>query len=186
MKRLSPRQWLTMERVRATGCLIDIRHLRRPCFPIRVFREDDPPGRRDGDLYFNELGITLCMRLQIRAFSRVTLCGFRIEAEWLKQEFRWVTRCAQHPGYNCMHEWGTKVPEMRVLTNRVWEAGTLERAQLLSGVLLGQSSQATAPPGHSSATLFVELLSGEELPFPLTVLSTRWDRREAESSERKR
>lgn len=171
-----------MERVQEAGCLIDIRHLRRPSFPIRVFRQDDPPGRRGGDLYFNDLGITLCMRLQIRALSRVTLCGFRIEADWLEQEFRWVTRCAQHPGYSCMHEWDVKVPDERVLTNRVLESGTLERAESFAGVLMGQSFQTTAPLGHSSATLFVQLLSGEELPFRLTVLNTEWDRRDARES----
>jgi len=182
MKRLSPQQWHTMERVQEAGCPIDIRHLRRPCFPIQVFRQDDPPGRRGSHLYFNELGITLCMRLQISALSPVTLCGFRIEAQWLEQEFTWVSRCAQHPGYNCMHEWGVKVPEARVLTNRVLQAGTLERAESFSGVLLGQSFQATAPLGHSSATLFVQLLSGEELPFRLTVLNTGWNRRDARES----
>jgi hypothetical protein len=119
------------------------------------------------------------MRLQVRVLSPVTLCGFRLEAEWLEQEFTWVSRCTQHPGYNCMHEWGVKVPEERVLTNRVWDAGTLSRAESFSGVLLGQTFQATAPLGHSSATLFVQLLSGEELPFRLTVLNTEWDRHDA-------
>jgi hypothetical protein len=81
-----------------------------------------------------------------------------------------------------MHEWGVKVPEAKVLTNRVLEAGTLERAESFSGVLLGQSFQATAPLGHSSATLCVQLLSGEELPFRLTLLNTEWDRRDASES----
>lgn len=165
---MSPQEWYTMERIRNAGCPVDLRNLSRPSCPIHVSQLGDP----DRNVVLGPLGLTILMRLRIIAFAPVTLCGFRMDADWLEQELTWVPRCAQHRGYICLHELHFEIPEKTVLTNRVFEAGTLNRGHSVTGLLLGQSAQTTAPPGSSCATLLLQLLSGEDLPFRVNIRNT--------------
>src|SRR5689334_1052512 len=130
MKRISPKQWCRMQRLLATGCPLDITNLCRPAYPMQVTSCQTSP-RSDTNVYFVESVLVICFGVQIDAFAPVIISGYRIEADWLHEDLRWVPACYYHPGYHCVHPLGGRFAAEKLMTNRTYRSGRLRPGERL-------------------------------------------------------
>lgn len=98
---LHPEQWEILHRLEAAGCPLDLKHLPRGTYPLRVFTEVSPWGT---DIFPLTNGTGIAFRLCMIATASVTICKLRLQADWLKAEPSWSVPCRDHRIKYCFHD----------------------------------------------------------------------------------
>jgi hypothetical protein len=168
---LQPESWKVLRRLRSVGCPVDYERLPSP---LHVFTE--PWATRISPM-LDGTGIALPVRVVAR--TSTTIRGFRLRADWLKDEVSWLGFCDQHPGdsqkHYCFHQGSRNIrfPSEEVLNHRTLHRGVLKRGGFLSGFLLGTFHDQLPPTGIGTklqATLCIEDVFENEHPFPIVLL----------------
>jgi hypothetical protein len=168
---LQPEQWQLLQRLSSVGCPVDDENLPTPLDVVV----------HPGDAQFLPLsdGIGIALPIRVIASTSITICRFRLQADWVKGKISWLGFCDQHPGdaqkHYCFPErsWNYRYSSEQVLNHRTFDRGVLKRGGFLSGLLLGifhNPLPSTKIGTKLQATLGIEDLSEHEYRFPIVLV----------------
>jgi hypothetical protein len=167
---LHPEQWETLRRLEAAGCPLDLEHLPRATYPLRVFTGVSPWGT---DIFPLANGTGIAFRICMIATASVTICKLQLQADWLKDDPSWSVPCRDHWQNYCFHDcsYGSHIQiySGRVLNHRILRWESLKRGGSMRGFLVGTvpGTLSGAVEGKLRATIVIQDIFGEQYPFPL-------------------
>jgi hypothetical protein len=168
---LHAEQWETLRRLEAAGCPLDLEHLPRGSYPLRVFTEVSPWGT---DVFPLANGTGIAFRLCMIATASITICKLQLQANWLKDdELSWSTPCRDHGQNHCFHNciYGPRIrfQSDEVLNRRLVRWEILKRSDYLRGFWVGTFPGTLNDVAEAKlpATVVIEDLFGEQYPFSI-------------------
>jgi hypothetical protein len=179
---LQPEQWQVLQRLRSVGCPVDDENLPTPLDVfVDVAATQFFPLSQETALSH---GTGIALPVRVVASTSITICRFRLQLDWVRDEISWLGFCDQHPGDPQKHycfpkrSWNDRYSSDEVLNHRTLHRGVLKRCGFLSGLLLG-TFRGPLPPTHIGtklqATLSIEDLSEHEYRFPIVLFDTTED-----------
>lgn len=174
---LQPEQWQVLQRLSSVGCPVDDQNLPTP---LDVFVRPGavqflPPAQGTGLSH----GTGIALPVRVVASASITICRFRLQLDWVRDDISWLGFCDQHPGdpqkHYCFPErsWDHRYSSEEVLNHRTLQRGVLKRCGFLSGLLLGTFYNRLPSMKIGTklqATLSIEDLFEHEYRFPIVLV----------------